>query len=269
MRPAARVLVRVAVGLVATQHGIHAQQVGVPVGVPLGTIEAGVAAAQVTQAFGNWRSAYARAALRLDPSTILFPEIVASQEFHDRGTLVGLGATRTLNEDWYAFGAVSTSAGGFYLPRVRAALQLNRKLLASRSLVVNAGVSYIAAKDEHRDEALSLGAAYYFAAPWIIEAGTSLNRSRPGNVRSQSTFGAITEGREGKHFIILRVGGGNEAYQIIAPGSAVSDFESSVASLTWRQWVKNGAGFVVGAERYGNPFYHRTGISLGGFWNIK
>ena len=68
---------------------------------------------------------------------------------------------------------------------------------------------------------------------YCLEAGTNFNRSRPGNVQSQSSFAAVTEGRDGHHFVILRVGGGNEAYQIIAPGSAVSDFESSVASLTW------------------------------------
>jgi YaiO family outer membrane protein len=243
----------------------HAQQTAATVG----TVEAGVGAAQLTDAFGNWRSAYARGAFRLDGATVLLPEVVASREFGDRGTFLGLGATRTLNDDWYAFGSVGTSAGGFYLPRFRAAAALNRKLLASRQLVLNGGASYFESKDGHRDVAVSAGGAYYFAAPWIIEGGTNWNTSHPGNVHSQSYFGAVTEGRRGEHYLILRIGGGREAYQLLAPGSAITDFRSNVLSLTWRQWLTQRSGVVIAAERYDNPYYRRTGISLGGFWDIK
>jgi YaiO family outer membrane protein len=260
---------RVFAGALIALSGALATARGQQPAATVGTVEAGVGAAEVTRGFGNWRSAFARAAFRVDDATVVFPELVTSQQFRDRGTFFGLGATRTLSDDWFAFGSVGTSAGGFYLPRFRAAATLNRKLLASRQLVVNAGASYYESKDSHRDVAVMAGGAYYFAAPWILEGGTSWNSSHPGNVRSHSYFGAITQGRAGEHYVILRTGAGREAYQILAPGSVVSDFRSNVASLTWRQWLTRRGGFVIAGERYDNPHYRRTGLSLGGFWDIK
>jgi YaiO family outer membrane protein len=234
-----------------------------------GTIDVGIGGATITNGFGNWESAYARASLQAGPATVVFPEIVVSRQFHDNGTYLGLGATHTLNPDWYLFGAVATSAGGFYLPRFRAGATLNRKLLPSRRLVLNVGGAYIDAKDPHHDVAASAGAAYYFTAPWIVEGGVSSNWSQPGNVRSRSGFGALTEGRDGNHYIVLRYGGGNEAYQILAPGNAVADFRSNVLTLSWRQWLKRHGGFVVSGEHYTNPFYRRSGFTVGGFWDIR
>lgn len=234
-----------------------------------GTIDVGIGAASITNGYGNWQSAYTRASLQINPATVVMPEIVVSRQFHDQGTYLGLAATRTLNPDWYVFGAVATSAGGFYLPRFRVGGTINRKLLPSRRLIVNVGGSYVDAKDPHHDVAASAGAAYYFAAPIIVEGGVSSNWSQPGNVRSQSGFGAITEGREHSHYVVLRYGGGSEAYQILAPGNAIADFRSNVLTVTWRQWLQRHGGFVVSGEHYTNPFYHRTGFSIGGFWDIR
>ena len=232
------------------------------------TIETGVSASAVDNGYGNWSSLYARAAWPVGARTLLLPELATSQEFHDRGTLVGLAATQTLSDRWYAFGALSTSAGGFYLPRFRGTVTLNRKLLPSRRLVLNAGASYAKWKDAHSDAGLSAGGAYYFAAPLIVEVGTNRNLSRPGNVASQSYFAAVTEGRSGSHYLVVRASGGREAYAAIAPGEAITDFASHAVSLTWRQWTARSAGFIVGAERYANKFYGRTGVSVGAFWNI-
>jgi YaiO family outer membrane protein len=238
-------------------------------GVPRGTLEAGVSAAGVDNGYGDWRALYVTAALPVGVSTVLFPEIATSQRFHDAGTLFGLGATQTLSDDWYLFGAATTSAGGFYLPRARGTVTLNRKLLSTRRLVLNVGTSYAQWKDAHSDVGIAAGAAYYFDAPFIVEGGTNRNVSRPGDVASQSYFVAVTEGRAGAHYLILRASGGREAYAALAPGQVITDFASRSISLSWRRWVRPTAGVVVGAERYANPFYGRTGLSLGAFWNIQ
>lgn len=256
-------------GVAALIVAIACRRVGAQAPVARSTIEAGASASAVDHGYGNWTSLYLRGSWTLDPSTVIQPEIVPSQQFHDRGTFIGLGATRVLNDDWYAFGAAATSAGGFYLPQFRGTAVLNRKLLSSRQLVLNVGASYANWKDAHTDLGISAGGAYYFAAPWIVEAGTTWNSSRPGNVASQSYFGAVTEGRNGSHYLILRAGGGREAYQVLSAGHSITDFSSNSISLTWRQWVTRGAGVTMAGERYTNPFYHRTGFSLGGFWSIK
>ena len=233
-----------------------------------GSIETAASASAVSDGYGNWSSAYARGFWQPDARTILIPEIAVSRQFHDAGTLFALGAMHTIDDDWYAFASASTSAGGFYLPEFRGVALLDRKLLSDRRLVLNAGGSFAQWKDAHSDVGLSAGAIYYFGAPIVLEAGTNHNISRPGNVGSQSYFAAVTEGRAGSHLLIARVSGGREAYAALSPGQAITNFSSHTGSLTLRQWVARGAGVVAGAEHYTNQFYHRTGVSLGGFWNI-
>ena len=57
---------------------------------------------------------------------------------------------------------------------------LYRKFLPGRNLVGSVGVGYYNAPDGHTDRSLSLGAAYYFEAPWIVEGGVRLNTQQPG-----------------------------------------------------------------------------------------
>ena len=236
---------------------------------PTNTMDAGAAASAVNNGYGNWSSLYLRGTLQASPSTVIYPEIVASREFHDQGALFSLGATHVLDNAWYVTGAATTSAGGFYLPRARVVAVANRKVLPSKRLVLNAGGSYAQWKDVHSDIGFSAGGAYYFTSPLLLEAGTNRNVSRPGNVASQSYFGAVTAGSAGTRYLTFRATGGHEAYSPLAPGQAIADFASHNISLSLRQWVRRGRGFVVGVEQYGNPFYHRESLSLGAFWPIE
>ena len=233
------------------------------------SIETAASASAVSDGYGNWSSAYARGFWQPNARTTLLPEIAVSRQFHDNGTLFALGTIHAFDDDWYAFASASTSAGGFYLPRFRGVAVLDRKLLSNRQLVLNAGASFAQWKDAHSDVGLSAGAIYYFGAPVLLEIGTNRNVSRPGNVTSQSYFAAVTEGRAGSHFVVVRVSGGREAYAALSPGQAITNFSSHAASFTLRQWVTHGAGIVAGAEYYANQFYHRTGLTLGSFWNIE
>ena len=234
-----------------------------------GAVETAASASSVGNGYGDWSSLAVRASWQASERTVLFPEIATSREFHDSGTLFALGATHTLSDRWFASGAVSTSSGGFYLPRARGTAVINRRVLADQRLVFNAGLSYARWKDAHSDIGTSVGGAYYFTAPFILELGTNRNFSRPGNVGSQSYFAAVTEGRANSHYLILRASGGREAYEVLAPGQVITDFASHSVSLSWRQWVSHGAGVVVGADHYANQFYGRTGVTLGGFWTIE
>jgi len=148
-------------------------------------------------------------------------------------------------------------------------LVANGKVLPSRRLVLNAGVAYSQWKDPHSDVGVSAGGAYYFEQPLVVQAGTTRNVSRPGNVASQSYYVAVTEGRASSHYLVARASGGREAYAVIAPGQPITDFASHAFSLTWRRWLVPGAGIIVGAEHYANQFYGRTGLTLGGFWSIE
>ena len=236
---------------------------------PASSLETAASASSVSNGYGNWSSLYARGVAEAGTRTTLVPEVAISRQFHDQGTLFGLGATQVIDEDWYAYASTSTSSGGFYLPRFRGVAVLSRKLLPERRLVLNAGGSFAQWKDAHSDVGLSAGGIYYFAAPVVLDFGANHNISRPGNVTSQSYFGAVTLGRPGSRVLIARVSGGREAYAALSPGHAITNFTSHAASLAVRQPVSHGAGVIAGAEHYANQFYRRTGLTLGAFWNIE
>ena len=134
--------------------------------------------------------------------------------------MFGVANTHTFNQDWFVFTAAGTSVGGFFLPRFRADVSVSRKWLQARRLVTTVGGGYHVAKDAHRDYSVAAGASTYFPAPVIVEGGVTWNNSTPGGVVSRYQFLAVTQGRERERYIIVRVAGGHEAYQLIAPSLA-------------------------------------------------
>ena len=100
---------------------------------------------------------------------------------------------------------------------------------------------------------------------WIVEGGVRLNNSSPGSVNSVAQFLAVTQGRDRHHYLILRLGAGHEAYELIAPSSALVNFPSQEVSLTWRQWLSRDWGFTLGGGYYRNSAYRRTGVTVGSF----
>jgi YaiO family outer membrane protein len=229
------------------------------------TIDVGGGVQRLTAGLGSWESVYARAAVPTGQANVWHGELMASREFGDRGIFAGLGNTHPFGRDWYTFLSSGTSAGGFYLPRFRADGFLSRKLGGEKQLVATIGTGYYAAKDPHRDLHFFMGGTYYFRAPVILEVGSSFNKSKPGSVVSAYSFVAVTQGREHNHYLILRLSSGTEAYQLIGPRAPISNFRSSAASLTLRKWIGPEWGINVIGETYGNPTYHRNGISVGAF----
>ncbi len=214
---------------------------------------------------GSWTFAQLRGLVHARPSDVWAAEIVDQRQFGDSGVFLGVANSHTFNQDWFAAAAVGTSVGGFFLPRFRANATVSRKWLAARQLVTTVGGGYYAAKDAHRDYSVAAGAVYYFPAPVIVEGGVTWNNSTPGGVVSRYQFLAVTQGRERERYIVVRIAGGHEAYQLIGPTTAIADFASRSASLTVRQWVNSGWGLSLGAEFYSNSSYTRKGVTLGAF----
>lgn len=235
---------------------------------PKGSVEAGLGFHRLT-GYPNWNSQFLRGNYAPDPQNNWTAEIAHMSQYDDKGVLMVLGNTHVLNEDWYTSTAVGTSSGGFFLPRLRADVLLHRKLLDARNLVVGAGVSAIKAKDEHRDVALILNAAYYFESPWVLEAGMRTNRSNPGGVVASYYNMSVTYGRDKQRYVSLLMSAGREGYQLVSGGgSALADFSSHDTLLTWREWVERDWGFQVRIGAYGNPFYRRHGGELSLFWDF-
>jgi YaiO family outer membrane protein len=214
--------------------------------------------------FGSWRDVTLRGTYGL-PSHVLQGEVSVNRRFNKDGTFVGLSDTYTFNEDWYGSVALGFGDGAFYLPRYRVDATLYRKFLPDRSLIGSVGVGYYKAPDGHTDSSTSLGLVYYFAPSWIAEGGVRFNSSNPGSIKTQQQFAALTYGQVKQDLITVRYAWGGEGYQTIATNAQLVNFASREGSLSWRHWLNPRTGVVVGANRYTNPFYNRSGLTIGIF----
>jgi YaiO family outer membrane protein len=199
---------------------------------------------------------------------VLQAEASILHRFNQDGVFIGLSDTYTFNEDWYGSIAVGAGDGAFYLPRYRVDAMLYRKFLPNRNLVGNVGVGSYKAPDGHSDRSVSLGAAYYFESPWIIEGGVRMNSSNPGSVQTQQQFVALTYGRVKQDLVTARYTWGGEGYLATGPNTQLVNFDSREASLVWRHWLNARTGVLLGANRYTNPLYVRSGLNIGIFHNF-
>lgn len=228
------------------------------------SLELSAGGQSLSAGFSNWRDLTLRGTYGL-PRHLLQGEVSLNRRFDKDGAFVGVSDTYTFNEDWFGSVALGVGDGAFYLPRYRIDATLYKKWLADRSLVSSVGVGYYDAPDGHTDRSVSLGAAYYFASPWIVEGGVRLNSSNPGSVRTQQQFVAVTYGRNKQDLVTTRYAWGSEGYLAIAANTQLVNFDSREASVAWRHWLDQRTGLLVSANRYTNPLYHRSGINIGIF----
>ena len=227
-------------------------------------LELSAGAQHLSNGFGNWSDLTLRGAYGL-PSHVLQGELSAHRRFNKDGVFLGVSDTYTFNEDWFGSIALGAGDGAFYLPRYRVDATLYRKWLANRNLVSSVGLGHYHAPDGHTDRSVSLGLVYYFEAPWIAEGGVRFNSSDPGAIKTRQQFMALTWGRNKQDLVTARYGWGREGYLAIAANTQLVNFSSREASLTWRHWLNPKTGVLVGANRYTNPFYRRSGVTVGVF----
>lgn len=228
-----------------------------------GYLEATVLAHRVTDQFGDWRGARLRAAVPAGSRDVLFLEALAQRAFGDDGVYAAAAHQHRFGDEWVTMLGIAGGTGAFFFPDLRVDAILSRKLLPSRRLVLSAGGSWIQSKDVYRDRALLLGATGYLADGVVVEAGLRFNWSRPGDQASQRVHGALTLGREGSRYLVLRGSAGTEAYQLTGTGRTERRFRSTEAAITWREWLGRRVGLLAAAEWYDNPFYVRTGGQVG------
>ena len=158
---------------------------------PQRSLELSAGAQSLTGGFGNWRDLTLRGTYGAG-AHVLQGELSQHHRFGQHGTFAGVSDTYTFNPDWYGSVALGAGDGAFYLPKSAFDATLYRKFLPKRNLVGSVGVGYYDAPTGYTDRSVSLGAAYYFEAPWIVEGGVRFNTSNPGSVRSQQQFVALT-----------------------------------------------------------------------------
>lgn len=263
-RPVARGLCAVVATLIATACvGAESESGGAT--LPR-TLDVATGYQSVTNGYGDWRRFSLRAVLPVGLFDVWSLEALAQEAFEDRGVGGVIGNTHVWSDRWFSQVSAGGGTGDFVLPRFRGDASLSRKWLASRSLVTSLGGTYVRSADEHHDQALVGSVIVYPADRLVAEVGGRINWSYPGSIRSQRGFAAVTAGEQGKRYVALRVTGGTEGYQQTGPSSSLTEFASQEASLSWRQWLGSRWGGTVMLEGYHNPFYTRTGVTVGVFY---
>ena len=227
-------------------------------------VEVGGSYLPMSSKFGHVSGGYARASVA-QGRNVWFGEVNGQHEFGDAGVYFAAGDTLTINHDWYGSLTVGSSAKGFFWPRLRVDGFINKKWFERRQFITTLGFGYYKSKDEHRDHSFYLGSTYYFSKPWVLEEGIHFNLSNPGAVYSPSAFVAVTQGRDKHHFLTVRMGLGEEAYQLVGPTATLSDFQSQTLTVTWRKWIHKGWGFNLIGDYYHSPFYSKGGSLIGVF----
>jgi YaiO family outer membrane protein len=227
-------------------------------------LETGASYLALTNGYGHWAGGYSRIVYQ-QGADVWSGEMNGQNEFGDAGVYFAAGDTHTFSPDWYGSLTLSSSTGGFFWPRFRGDAFLNKKWLARRQWITTLGYGYFEAKDVHRNHSVFLGSTYYFEKPWILEGGIYLNISDPGKVFTPSGFAAVSHGRNKHQFITVRVGLGEEGYQLVGPTTTLTQFQSQTLTLTWRKWLGRSWGINAVGDFYTNPFYTRGGSTFGFF----
>jgi YaiO family outer membrane protein len=229
-----------------------------------GYLEFGGAHSNLTNGNPDWTDAYLRAFLSGGKNGWAL-EATRQSRYGDTGWFYSAGWTRTLSENWYTNFQAGTSSRCFFLPKWRVDGFINRKLLPKKQLVTSVGLGYDRYKTVQTAYRANLGGIYYFSKPFVLQGGVTFTHSNPGSILARSQYVALTQGHDKEHYIIGRAEFGREAYQLVGPATALFNFPVRDYTVTWRQWVGFNWGFNIVAEHYQNPYFSRTGGTVGFF----
>lgn len=236
-----------------------------------GSVEIGVSGAHLSDGLQHWTDGYALGNFRPAAGTVVYWSLASQRHFGETGTVGALSVVHDFSPDWYGMVGISGATASFQ-NRYRLDAGAYRKWGEDRRWVTGIALMHSASGDHiHHDNALRATLLYYAPAGWTGEAGLSVNRSSPGAVTSTRAFVAGTLGQVGKRTVALRLEHGQEGYLPVAAGLDLPinvRFRSSEATLQWRQWVTRRWGYVVGAQFYRNPYYHRAGLQVGIFMDF-
>ncbi len=246
------------------QHNLkHATMPPMPI---MGYVEGGALYGYLTSGYGTWSNQYLRTFAQISPKNSVGLLVTNNYEYREHGDYIALEQVHVFNENWYTNFNIGTSNSSIYLPKYNIGGKVFRKLMPNRALVAYLGVRAYRWRPTYSTQDINPGLIYYFKKPWIVEMGTYINRSNPGNIYSASVYTVVTQGSNKHHYLTLRLGIGKEAYLPLGTGvPAAVGYFSTVVTGTWRQWWGCNWGTNIAVENYYNPFYKRYAATVGLF----
>lgn len=225
-------------------------------------IDAGVLHQAVSNDFGDWNGAYVRAIVPVGSRDTWWAEIIALEAFGERGVQGSLTQRHDWSSRFFTMVGVAAADGAPIFARVRADAQAGVSLGSARNVVAMVGVSHVRSVDLPTDAAITGSLAWYAPRGLIFEASARGNTSWPGRIRTARYSGATTWMGARRSFT-LRGTGGEEGWQILRVGTALTLFSSHDVSLSWRERIADRWSTAVQLDRYENPTYTRTGVTVG------
>lgn len=238
-----------------------------PAQAPLGIfggkwVEAGVTAHSVTNDLGDWRGAWVRTVIPAGTRNTVWADAIALEAFGERGVQVGLAHRHDWSGRFFHMAGVTVADGAPIFARVRADVQAGVRLGAARTVVAAAGVSHVRSVQNLTDAALTGALAWYAPRGFILETGVRANTSWPGRIRTARVSGGATWMGE-QRSLSVRAIGGEEGWQVLTAQTALVRFSSNEFALSWRERLGARWSSAVQLDRYDNPTYARTGLTVG------
>ena len=232
------------------------------------SIELGFTHSHLSANNPGWSGVYVSGVWQSSPSNVF--DLIAEQasRFDEHGVALNGGWNHDFSPDWFGRLELGRSSSGTFWPGTHYGVALNRKWLPERNLVTGLGLAYNDNRQGYSDRILTLSMAYYFSAPWVAEAGVHYTISNPGAVESVQGFAAMTYGWNAWRLVTLAINAGGEGYMPIGNNQPRQLFNSQLYQLSWREWVGKHWGVHARAEFYHSPYYKRSGLTTGVFWDL-
>ncbi|MBX9854113.1 MAG: YaiO family outer membrane beta-barrel protein [Gemmatimonadaceae bacterium] len=231
-------------------------------GLPGSWTEVNAFAQRVTNDFGDWSGAYARV---VNPRAMdtFYGEVLALRGFREQGIQVGAAHRHDWNARLFHVIGVNVGDGSPILPRLRSDAQLGLRLGSRKEWQVTGGGSYVKSPFELYDVAATGSIAWFAPKALLLEVSGRYNTSQPGTIRSHRIQGVSILTPSPRRSFSLRVGGGSEGWQIISANTTLRRFHSQEYALAWREKLTTQWALSLQGDRYVNPFFSRTGVTLG------
>ncbi|MEN9509478.1 MAG: hypothetical protein RLZZ621_2041 [Gemmatimonadota bacterium] len=233
-----------------------------PGGIAGSWVEANVFAQGVTNGFGDWSGLYVRG-VRPTPKNTFTVDALRLQAFNQTGLLIGAAHRHDWNSTFFHVLGANVGSGVPILPDYRVDGLLGVRLGGRKQWQATGGASYVKSVTELSDIAGTASLAWYAPKALVLEVAGRYNISRPGNIESYRLIQSATYTPSPRRSFSIRQIQGTEGWQIISAERTLQKFSSGDWGLAWREKLGAHWALSLQGDRYTNPFYSRTGVTIG------
>lgn len=220
------------------------------------SFEIGAQTATFSQnAYPNWLGSYLRINFDNESDQFLI-EADQAKRFDQTGSAGSLMWTHNWSDSFYHEISYFGSSTGDFWSKSSLFLELHNKFGAEKNRVLGYGFGEDK-YNEYASDSFAVVELLWYAQGLVLQTGFRATRSYPGPVDANRAYLSTTLGYQSPIQLVLKYDAGKEAYQPIGFFGQITDFDSQVTSAQIRYLSPTEFGFVLGFEKYANPYYER------------